>query len=217
MRSDAELRSDVQAELDWDPAIKSTGLGVAASDGVVTLTGHVASHAEKYAAERAAQRVSGVKALAVEITVKLPDSDQRTDADIALAVERGLAWSALVPADKVKAMVENGWVTLTGEVEWEYQRKAAEKAVRNLMGVTGVSNLIGFTPKVVPSDVEKRLRDALVRQADREAEQIDIAVTGSQIKLRGTVHSWAEFNAVQHAAWSAPGVTSVKNDLVVQD
>lgn len=217
MRSDAELRSDVQAELDWDPAIKSTGIGVAASDGVVTLTGHVASHAEKYAAERAAQRVSGVKALAVEITVKLPDSDQRTDADIALAVERGLAWSALVPADKVKAMVENGWVTLTGEVEWEYQRKAAEKAVRNLMGVTGVSNLIGFTPKVVPSDVEKRLRDALVRQADREAEQIDIAVTGSQIKLRGTVHSWAEFNAVQHAAWSAPGVTSVMNDLVVQD
>ena len=217
MRSDAELRSDVQAELDWDPAIKSSGIGVAASDGVVTLTGHVASHAEKYAVERAAQRVSGVKALAVEITVKLPDSDQRTDTDIALAVERGLAWSALVSADKVKAMVENGWVTLTGEVEWEYQRKAAERAVRNLMGVTGVSNLIGFTPKVVPSDVEKRLRDALVRQADREAEQIDIAVTGSQIKLRGTVHSWAEFNAVQHAAWSAPGVTSVMNDLVVQD
>ena len=217
MRSDAELRNDVQAELDWEPAIKSTGIGVAASDGVVTLTGHVASHAEKYAAERAAQRVNGVKALAVEITVKLPDSDQRTDTDIALAVERGLAWSALVPADKVKAMVENGWVTLTGEVEWDYQRKAAEKAVRNLMGVTGVSNLIGFTPKVVPSDVEKRLRDALERQADREAEQIDITVTGSQIKLRGTVHSWAEFNAVQHAAWSAPGVTSVMNDLVVQD
>ncbi|MDN8615219.1 BON domain-containing protein [Variovorax ginsengisoli] len=217
MRSDAELRSDVQAELDWEPAIKSTGIGVAASDGVVTLTGHVASHAEKYAAERAAQRVNGVKALAVEITVKLPDSDQRTDTDIALAVERGLAWSALVPADKVKAMVENGWVTLTGEVEWDYQRKAAEKAVRNLMGVTGVSNLIVFTPKVVPSDVEKRLRDALERQADREAEQIDITVTGSQIKLRGTVHSWAEFNAVQHAAWSAPGVTSVMNDLVVQD
>lgn len=217
MRSNAELRSDVQAELDWDPAIKSTGIGVAASEGVVTLTGHVASHAEKYDAERAAQRVNGVKALAVEITVKLPDSDQRADTDIALAVERGLAWSALVPADKVKAMVENGWVTLTGEVEWDYQRKASEKAVRNLMGVTGVSNLIGFTPKVVPSDVEKRLRDALERQADREAEQIDITVTGSQIKLRGTVHSWAEFNAVQHAAWSAPGVTSVMNDLVVQD
>jgi osmotically-inducible protein OsmY len=192
-------------------------VGVAANDGVVTLTGHVASHAEKYAAERAAQRVKGVKALAIEITVKLPASDQRTDADIALAAERGLEWSALVPANRVKPLVEGGWITLDGEVDWEYQRKAAEKAVRNLMGVTGVSNLIKITPKVVPSDVERRLRDALVRQARHEAEQIDITVSGSQVNLRGKVHSWADFNAAQHAAWSAPGVTSVMNDLMVQD
>jgi osmotically-inducible protein OsmY len=178
---------------------------------------HVASHAEKEAAEHAAQRVKGVKALAVEITVKLPASDRRTDADIALAAERGLEWSALVPADKVKPMVEDGWITLNGEVDWEYQRKAAEDAVRNLMGVTGVSNMIKITPKVVPSDIEKRLHDALVRQADREAERIQIRVSGSQVNLRGEVHSWAEFNAVQRAAWSAPGVTSVMNDLVVQD
>lgn len=217
MRSDAQLRSDVQTELDWDPAVKSSSVGVIANDGVVTLTGHVASHAEKYAAERAAQRVKGVKALAVEITVKLPASDQRTDADIALAAERALEWSVLVPAGKVKAMVEGGWVTLNGEVEWEYQRKAAEKAVRNLMGVTGVSNLVKITPKVVPSDIEKRLHDALARQAHREADRIQITVTGSQVNLRGEVHSWAELNAVQGAAWSAPGVTSVRNELVVQD
>jgi osmotically-inducible protein OsmY len=217
MQSDTQLRSDVQAELDWDPAIRSASVGVAANDGVVTLTGHVASHAEKYAAERAAQRVKGVKALAIEITVKLPASDQRTDADIALAAERGLEWSALVPANRVKPLVEGGWITLDGEVDWEYQRKAAEKAVRNLMGVTGVSNQIKITPKVVPSDVERRLRDALVRQASHEAEHIDITVSGSQINLRGKVHSWADFNAAQHAAWSAPGVTSVMNDLMVQD
>jgi len=217
MRSDAQLRNDVQSELDWDPAIKSSSVGVIANDGVVTLTGHVGSFAEKYAVERAAQRVKGVKALAVEITVKLPASDQRTDADIAAAVERGLEWSALVPAGKIKPLVEGGWITLSGEVDWEYQRKAAENAVRNLMGVTGVSNLLKLTPKVVPSDVEKRLHDALARQADREADRIQITVIGSQVHLKGRVHSWAEFNAVQGAAWSAPGVTSVVNDLVVQD
>jgi osmotically-inducible protein OsmY len=217
MRSDAQLQSDVQAELEWDPAVRSASIGVIADEGVVTLTGLVGNHAEKYAAERAAQRVRGVKALAVEITVRLPASDHRTDADLALAAERGLEWSSLVPADKVKPMVEGGWITLNGEVEWEYQRKAAEDAVRNLMGVTGVSNFIRITPKVIPSDIEKRLHDALSRQADREADRIQIVVNGSQVTLRGKVHSWAEFNAVQGAAWSAPGVTSVINDLVVQD
>jgi osmotically-inducible protein OsmY len=142
------------------------------------LTGHLGSHVEKYAAERAAQRVKGVKALAVEITVKLPAGQERTDAEIALAAERGLEWSALVPGGKIKPMVEGGWVTLNGEVEWEYQRQAAENAVRNLMGVTGVSNLVKITPQVDPSDIEKKLHDALVRQADREAERIQIAVSG---------------------------------------
>lgn len=215
MRSDAQLRSDVQAELDWDPAINSTQIGVIAADGIVTLTGHVASHAEKHAAEAAARRVKGVKALAVEITVKLPVDDTRTDADIALAAERGLEWSALVPAAKIKPKVENGWVTLNGEVEWEYQRRAAEKAVRNLMGVTGVTNDIKIIPKVKVVDIEKRLHDALSRQADREAGRIQVAVEGSEVRLTGKVHSWAELNAVQGAAWSAPGVSSVVNDLVI--
>ena len=217
MKSDAQLRKDVQAELDWDPAIKTATVGVIVQDGVVTLTGHLASHAEKYAAERAAQRVKGVKALAVEITVKLPAGDERTDAEIALTAERALEWNVLVPDGKVKPMVEGGWVTLTGELEWEYQSRAAEKAVRNLMGVTGVSNMIKITPRLRPSDVEKKLREALARQADREADRIHIAVNGSQVSLRGKVHSWAELNAAQLAAWSAPGVSSVANDLVVQD
>jgi osmotically-inducible protein OsmY len=122
-----------------------------------------------------------------------------------------------VPDGKVKPMVEGGWVTLTGELEWEYQSRAAEKAVRNLMGVTGVSNMIKITPRLRPSDVEKKLREALARQADREADRIQIEVNGSQVSLRGKVHSWAELNAAQLAAWSAPGVSSVANDLVVQD
>ncbi|MBB3181967.1 BON domain-containing protein [Variovorax sp. Sphag1AA] len=215
MRSDAQLRNDVQAELDWDPAVNPAHIGVIAADGVVTLTGHVASHAEKYAAEAAARRVKGVKALAVEMTVKLPASDTRSDADIAMAAERGLEWSVLVPTGKIKPMVEGGWVTLNGEVEWDYQRRAAERSVRNLMGVTGVTNAIKIIPKVKATDVEKRLHDALSRQANREADRIQVTVVGSEVHLRGKVHSWAELDAVQGAAWSAPGVHSVVNDLTV--
>lgn len=217
MRSDAQLRTDVLAELDWDPAIKAATVGVTAKDGVVTLTGHLGSHAEKFAAERAAQRVKGVKAIAVELIVKLPAGDERTDADIARAVEHALEWSVLVPNGKIKPMVEAGWVTLTGEVEWEYQRRAAENVVRPLMGVTGVSTMVTLTPRLHASDVEKKLREALARQAQREGDHIQISVIGSKVALRGMVHSYAEYHAVRNAAWSVPGVTSVENNLIVQD
>ncbi|NDZ18439.1 OsmY domain-containing protein [Variovorax sp. WS11] len=217
MKSDTQLRTDVLAELDWDPAIKAGTVGVTAKEGVVTLTGHLGSHAEKLAAERAAQRVQGVKALAVEITVKLPAGDERTDADIARAVEHALEWNVLVPNGKIKPMVEAGWVTLNGEVEWEYQGSAAENAVRRLMGVTGVSNLVKISPRVHAAEVEKKLREALARQAQRESDRIQISVDGSKVALRGSVHSFAESYAVQNAAWSVPGVTSVENDLVVLD
>lgn len=217
MKSDTQLRTDVLAELDWDPAIKAGTVGVTAKEGVVTLTGHLGSHAEKLAAERAAQRVQGVKALAVEITVKLPAGDERTDADIARAVEHALEWNVLVPNGKIKPMVEAGWVTLNGEVEWEYQSGAAENAVRRLMGVTGVSNLVKISPRVHAAEVEKKLREALARQAQRESDRIQISVDGSKVALRGSVHSFAESYAVQNAAWSVPGVTSVENDLVVLD
>lgn len=215
MKTDTQLRNDVQAELNWAPEVKASEVGVIAKDGVVTLTGHLASHAEKYAVERAAQRVHGVKALAVELTVKLPFDNQRTDADIALAAERALAWNVLVPDDKVSPMIEKGWLTLNGEVEWDYQRSAAENAVRDLMGVTGVSNLVKVKPKVSPADVEKKIHEALSRQAEREASRLAITVNGSQVTLRGTVHSWTERDAVQGAAWATPGVSVVVNDLLV--
>jgi osmotically-inducible protein OsmY len=215
MKTDTQLRNDIQAELNWAPDVKTSDIGVIVKDGVVTLTGHLASYAEKYAVERAVQRVHGVKALAIELTVKLPFDNQRTDADIALAAERALEWNVLVPDDKIHPMVEKGWLTLNGEVEWDYQRSAAESAVCNLMGVTGVSNLVKVKPKVSPADIEKKIHDALSRQADREARQLAITVNGSQVTLRGTVHSWTERDAVQGAAWATPGVTVVVNDLLV--
>ena len=215
MKTDTQLRDDIQAELAWAPDVKSTDIGVIVKDGVVTLTGHLAHYAEKYAIERAVQRVHGVKALAVELTVKLPFDNQRTDADIALAAERALEWNVLVPDGKIRPMAEKGWLTLTGEVELEYQRSAAEIAVRNLMGVTGVSNLVKVKPRVSPADVEKKIHEALSRQADLEARKLSISVDGSQVTLRGTVHSWTERDAVQGAAWATPGVSVVVNDLLV--
>ena len=216
MKSDAQLRSDIVAELTWDPAITATDVGVIVKDGVVTLTGHPSSHAEKHAIERAAQRVSGVKALAIEMPVKLAATYERTDADIAMAAERALEWNALVPAGKIRPMVERGWVTLSGEVEWEYQRKAAEAAVRNLLGVTGVRNEVTVKPKVAPGDIEQKIRAALQRQADRDARHIEVSVQGTNVILRGAVHSWAERKAAQGAAWSAPGVANVINNLVIE-
>ena len=215
MKTDTQLRDDVQAELSWDPAFKASDIGVIVKDGVVTLTGHLSSHAEKYAAERAVQRVHGVKAVAVEMTVKLPFGNERTDADIAMAAERALEWNVLVPDGRIRPMVEKGLLTLQGEVEWGYQRSAAEGAVRDLMGVTGVSNLVKVKPKLSPADVEKKIHDALSRQADREARRLSISVDGSQVTLRGVVHSWAERDAVQGAAWATPGVSFVVNDLLV--
>jgi osmotically-inducible protein OsmY len=216
MRSDAQLRSDIVAELSWDPAITATNVGVIVKDGVVTLTGHPSSYAEKYAIERAAQRVKGVKALAIEMPVKLASDYTRTDADIAMAAERAIEWNVLVPDDKIHPMVENGWVTLNGEVEWDYQRRAAEAAVRDLLGVTGVTNRVVVKPKFTAADVEKTIREALERQADREAERIKIEVNGAHVTLSGKVHSWAERKAAQGAAWSAPGVANVINNLLVE-
>lgn len=216
MKSDAQLRSDIVAELTWDPAITATDVGVIVKDGVVTLTGHPSSHAEKYAIERAAQRVKGVKALAIEMPVKLASDYTRTDAEIAMAAERAIEWNVLVPDDKIHPMVENGWVTLNGEVEWDYQRRAAEAAVRDLLGVTGVTNRVVVKPKFTAADVEKTIREALERQADREAERIKIEVNGAHVTLSGKVHSWAERKAAQGAAWSAPGVANVINNLLVE-
>lgn len=216
MKSDTQLRADVQAELAWDPAVASAGVGVIVDHGVVTLTGHLGSYAEKLAAERAVLRVGGVKALAVEISVKLAAGFERTDADIAQAVEHALAWNVQVPRDAVRPMVEGGWVTLTGEVEWDYQRQAAESTVRNLLGVTGITNLVKIKLQTCSADVERQVQNALIRVFRGEPRQVAVDVTGSQVVLRGKVRSWAEREAVCGAVWSAPGVVSVVNELAVE-
>jgi osmotically-inducible protein OsmY len=213
MKSDAQLQKDILAELKWDPIVNETDVGVIVKDGVVTLTGHLASYAEKCAAERAAQRVHGLKALAIELTVKLPSPNERTDAQIAAAAENAIEWNSLVPQDKVRPTVEHGWITLNGEVEWDYQRRAAEKSLRNLLGVTGVTNLVHVKPRISASQVDRKIHDALLRQADRESRKIDVSVAGSQVTLEGTVHSWAERKAAQGAAFAAPGVATVVNHL----
>ncbi len=216
MKTDAQLKKDVTAELEWDPSINASHVGVATDNGVVTLTGHLSTFAEKYAIERAVQRVQGVKAIAVELDVKLEPGHKRSDSEIATAVESGLLWHALVPAERLQVKVEKGWVTLKGEVDWEYQRQSAEKAVRNLTGVVGVSNSITLKPSVTPARVADRIREAMARHAEREAKHIEVMVSGSAVTLRGAVDSWAERNAAFGAAWSAPGVLSVVNEIKVQ-
>lgn len=218
LKSDAMLRSDIVAELNFDPAItvNATDIGVSVKDGVVTLSGHPTSHAQKHAIERAVQRVKGVKALAIEMSVRLPAGHERIDADIAAAAENTLEWNVLVPDDAIHPMVEDGWITLNGRVDWEYQRRAGEVAVRNLLGVKGVTNLVDVKGRFTPADVEQKINEALRRQADREAKHIQVLVNGAQVTLRGTVRSWAERKAAQGAAWSAPGVAMVINNLLIE-
>lgn len=216
MKTDAQLQRDIQLELGWDPAVKSTAIGVIVKDGVVTLAGDVASYAEKHAVEHAAQRVHGVKAIAVEMHVRLVPALERTDADIALAARRALDWSVLVPDGRVQVLVEKGWLTLTGEVTWAYEREAAERAVRDLIGVVHVDNLIAVKPSVRTEGVAKGIHDALARQAERDAKHIEVTVNGSFVTLRGKVRSLAERAAAQGVALSAPGVTAVVNELTVQ-
>ena len=215
MKSDSQLKQDVSTELDWDPSINASQVGVAVKDGVVTLSGHLDTYAEKHAVERAAQRVHGVKAIAVELDVKLAPSHQRSDSEIAAAAESALKWHSLVPAERLQVKVEKGWVTLNGEVDWEYQRRSAEKAIRPLTGVIGLSNAVTLRPSTSPANVANRIRDALTRHAEHEAKHIEVIVNGSVVTLLGKVDSWPERTAAYGAAWSAPGVMSVVNELTV--
>lgn len=215
MKTDAQLKIDVTRELEWDPSINAAHVGVTAKSGVVTLTGHLETFAEKYAIERAVQRVEGVKALAIELDVKLAQGHKRSDSEIADAAESALKWNVLIPSERVRVKVERGWITLTGEVDWAYQRSAAEKAVRGLTGVVGVSNSVTLKAVVTPGDVSARIREALERHAQREARHIEVAVAGSTVTLRGTVDSWADREAATGAAWAAPGITMVVNELKV--
>jgi osmotically-inducible protein OsmY len=215
MKTDAALKRDVESELGWDPAVRSTEIGVAVKDGVVTLTGHLDTYAEKHAAERALRRVAGVRSIALELDVRLAPEHHRSDTDIAMAAEQALRWNTAVN-EQVHVTVDKGWMTLRGEVEWDYQRRSAEKAVRPLKGVVGISNEIAIKPKVVPTDLHGRIADALRRHPEREARHMDILVEGTTVTLRGTVTSWHERDAAQGAAWSAPGVRTVINELQVE-
>jgi osmotically-inducible protein OsmY len=216
MKSDSELKKDVLAELAWDPLVPEARVGVSVNDGVVTLTGHLDSYSEKIATRRAVERVSGLKALAMEIDVIPLGVHQRSDTEIATAVEHALSWNTSVPQDRIKVTVEKGWVTLGGEVDWNFQRRAVERLVRPLKGVVGISDNIQLKAAAVPVNLTNRIQDALVRQAMREAKRIEIATEGSVVTLRGAVHSWAERSAVEGATWSAPGVSRVNNQLTVQ-
>ena len=215
MKSDATLKAEVMAELTWDPAVKDAPVGVIVKDGVVTLTGHLRSHAQKHAVEHAVKRVKGVTAVAVKLDVLLPTDHERTDAEVASAASHALQWNVLVPDDKIHVFVEDGCVILSGQVEWQYQRQACEDSVRDLLGVKSVANQVVVRPKFTPADVEAKIESALQRQAQREARHIQILANGSEVTLSGTVHSWAERRAAEGAAWSAPGVAHVVNNLLV--
>lgn len=215
MKTDAQLKMDIERELDWDPSINAAHVGVAAANGVVTITGHLQTYAEKFAIERAVQRVEGVKALALELDIKLAPGHQRSDTEIAQAAESALKWNALIPSERIRVKVEKGWVTLSGEMDWDYQRKAAERVVRMLMGVVGVSSAMTLKPHATPKDISRRIQEALTRHAEREAKHIETVVLDSTVTLRGRVDSWADLNAAEGAAWSAPGVRAVINELKV--
>ena len=215
MKTDVELKKDVEAELAWDPAVRATAIGVAVKDGVVTLTGHIETYVEKYAAAKAVRRVTGVKAIALELDVRLSPEHRRSDTDIAAAAEQALRWNTSVPPDKVRITVDKGWITLQGELEWDYQRRSVDRAIRPLMGVVGVSNDIAIKPKVTSGDLQKRITEALKRQAEREVDRMDIKVDGSTVTLRGKVNSWHERDAAAGTVWSAPGVRAVINDLAI--
>lgn len=215
MKADLNLQEDVAEELSFDPSVDASKIGVAAKDGVVTLTGKVPSFAEKVAAEKAAKRVAGVKAVAQEIEVELPAFHRRDDADIATAALNVLAWETTLPKDGIKVSVERGWVTLEGHVDWQFVRENAERAVRNLIGVTGVSNHITVTPHAVEGDVKDKIRKTFVRSAEIDANRVIVETSNDTVKLYGSVHSWTEHDDASRAAYSVPGVTKVENHTLV--
>jgi osmotically-inducible protein OsmY len=216
MKTDAQLQQDVMNELKWDPSVKAA-IRVDVKDGVVTLSGYVDSYSKQWAADRAAARVFGVKAVAEEIQVKLPGSHKRPDESIARAASNALEWNVMVPHDRVKVQVQNGLVTLSGEVDWWYEKNAAETVVRHLVGVVSVRNGITIRPesKLLDEDVKDNIEDAFQRNAVLDARRITVETRGDKVILRGSVHSWLEREQVQQAAWAAPGVSEIESHITI--
>lgn len=213
--TDRELQQNVQNALDWEPSIESTEIGVSVDNGIVTLRGDVHSYAEKSAAERVALRVYGTKAVANDINIRLISRYERTDTEIAQAAVSALKWNTMVPADKINLAVSNGRITLTGTVDWQYQRHAAERAVRDLMGVKGVTNNITLKPHVQAGDVQAKIEAAFKRSAEIDARRVNVTASDGTITLTGNVRSWAERQEAERAAWAAPGVRQVEDRIAV--
>jgi len=215
MKTDRELQEDVLEELDWEPSVNASRIGVEVENGVVTLQGTVDSYAQKWAAERAARRVAGVRGLAMELEVMLSGSVARTDTDIALAAGNVIDWSASIPKDAVKVVVEKGWVWLSGDVPWAFIRDDAERVVRGLLGVKGVTNEISVSSPVMPHDIKTKIEAALYRRAHIDAKAVTVSVAKGTVTLTGNVDSLMERDTIEHAAWNTPGVSAVVDNLVV--
>ncbi|AXV81325.1 MULTISPECIES: BON domain-containing protein [Ralstonia solanacearum species complex] len=211
MKSDLGIKQDVSDELLWEPAVDAATIGVEVDHGVVTLSGHVRSYVEKLAAEHAAERVAGVRGVVQKLDVRL--AGEHRDEDVAAAARGALEWHASLPSDRITVLVENGWVTLSGDVDWAYQSELAEQAVGSLRGVAGLINRLAIRQRVAPEDVARQISAALRRHAEREASHIHVTVNGGTVTLSGRIGSAAERRAAKGAAWAAPGVTAVIDQL----